>query len=225
MRGSHVRLFLDLETIPDQREGAAQRAASLISAPSNYKDPEKIAAYVAERAAEAWRKTSLDGGYGEIFCIGYALDDEPATVLYRKADSGPEGERELLASFWSMVDEELVDTPTWVGHNVLRFDLRFLWRRSVVLDVPMHRRIPFDVSPWSDQVQDTMLMWTVDRNSFISLDELLSILGIESRDGISGADVWDRIEAGDHRAVIDHCAWNVEEMRQAWRRMALAPGA
>ena len=225
MRGAYVRLFLDLETIPDQREGAADKAASLISAPSNYRDPEKIAAYVAERAAEAWRKTSLDGGYGEVICIGYALDNEPAVVLHRKADSGPDGERELLAAFWSMVDEEVVDTPTWVGHNILRFDLRFLWRRSIVLGVPMYRRIPFDVSPWSDQVQDTMLMWTVDRNAFISQDELLSILGIDSGDPINGADVWDRVQAGDYRAVIDHCARNVEEMREAWQRMALAPGA
>jgi len=223
IKNSVTRIFLDIETIPDQREGAADKAASLISAPSNYKDQAKIDAYVAERAAEAWTKTALDGGYGEIYCIGYALDNQDAEVIYRDLEDPESTEREVLESFWDMVDEHLVSDPTWIGHNVQRFDLRFLWQRSVINRVPMRRQLPFDVSPWSERVADTMMMWTGDRNKFIAQDELLDILGIESTDPIRGKDVWSKIEAGESDTVIRHCARNVEEVREAWRLMMMLP--
>lgn len=221
--GGHTRIFLDIETVPDQRPGAEEAARNRIQAPANYKDPEKIEAYVAGKGREAWRKTSLNGAYGEIFCIGYALGDEEATVIHRDTDDPEWTEKALLESFWEMLGNDLSMTATWVGHNVQRFDLRFIWQRSVIHGVPMPMRLPFDASPWSKELADTMMMWTGERNSFISLDDLLDILGVESRDPISGADVWDAIEAGDSHLVVRHCLRNVEEVREAWRRMMLFP--
>lgn len=216
------RIFLDIETIPDQREGAADAARSRIKPPSNYKDPEKIEAYIASRAEEAWRNTALDGSYGELFCIGYALDNEPAQVIYRDLQSQSVTEADLLSSFWNLLGNGLSPGGTWIGHNVQRFDLRFLWQRSVINGVPMSHKVPFDVSPWSGNVQDTMLMWTGDRNKFVSLDELLSILRINTSDPIDGSQVWDHIQADEEGIVINHCLRNVEETRQAWKTMLFA---
>lgn len=213
-----TRIFLDIETIPDMREGAASAARSRIAAPKNYKDPEKIEAYIEAKAEEAWLATALDGSYGQIYCIGFALDDDPAQVVYRDMDSDT-GEADLLRSFWDMLGDDLVPGSTWIGHNVQRFDLRFIWKRSVINRVPMSHRLPFDVSPWSEQVQDTMMMWTGERNSFISLDELLAILGVESNDPINGSEVWHHVSHGEERRVIEHCLRNVEETREAWKRM------
>ena len=216
------RITLDIETIPAQGEGAASAARSRIKPPANYKDPDKIEAYIAGKAEEAWRSTSLDGSYGEIFCIGFALEDDPAQVIYRDLDD-EDGERELIEGFWDMLGNDLSPGATWIGHNVQRFDMRFIWKRSVIHRVPMAHKMPFDSSPWSGTVQDTMMMWTGERNSFVSLDELLSILRIESKDPTDGSQVWDLIEAGDERKVVEHCIRNVEETREAWRRMMLHP--
>jgi len=218
----HTRIVLDIETIPDQSEGAAERAASRITAPSNYKDPAKIEAYIQEKAADAWRRTALDGGYGEVVVIGFALDDEDATAIYRDPDSGPEGERRLLENFWSMIEEELVFSPKWIGHRILSFDLRFLWRRSVILRVPMGRPLPFGAAPWSKEVADTSYMWTGDRNGGIALVDLARILSIDgAKDGIDGSMVWDAIEDGRMQDVVDYCIKDVEITREAYYRMLL----
>lgn len=221
-------LFLDIETIPDQREGAASAARSRISAPSNYKDPIKIGAYIAERAQEAWLSTALDGSYGEVFCIGYAVDGEPPEVLVRPDAAGPftpAGERALLQEFWTKVAPRLSHVPTWVGHNILKFDLRFLWRRHVINAVAPHRPLPYNASPWSADVYDTMLAWSGDRTSYVSLSELLKIVRIDSLDGISGADVWELVQSGDIDPVIEHCLVNVDDVRALWERMEMRSAA
>lgn len=220
-----ARLFVDIETIPAQGEGAASAARSRITAPANYKDPEKIEAYIAGKAEEAWLKTALDGSYGEVFCIGYAIDDEPAEVVTRGPRTGPMvDEADVLEEFFERVDDELIGGGIWIGHNIQRFDMRFLWKRSVIHRLPHIVTTPFNESPYSDQIRDTMMMWTGDRNSFISLDELLDILGIDSEDPIDGSEVWAHIQEGNYDVVNEHCRANVEETREAWRRMAFMPG-
>ena len=213
------RLFIDIETIPDQREGAASAATSRIKAPSNYKDPDKIKAYVEEKGAEAWRQTSLDGSYGQVFCIGFAVDGEaPVVETVKTLDAA--GEKELLERFWRNFGIPK-KPPVWVGHNVLGFDLPFLWKRHVVHGVRPAASIPYSASPWSTEIEDTMLMWTGSRTSFVSLDELLSILNIPSGDPIEGSQVWDYVSSGEEAVVIEHCLRNVVETREAWFRMTL----
>lgn len=217
-----MNIFIDIETIPDQREGAADAALSRIQAPSNYKDPDKIAAYVAEKGLEAWRKTSLDGTYGQLFCIGFAVDNEPATVVtIEEPTLGAEAD--LLRNFWDYAFRGRIPTkaPVWIGHNV-SFDLSFLWKRHVVHQIQPPTRIPHGDAPWSNEINDTMLMWTGQRTQFITLDDLLSALGIPSGDPIEGSEVWDYVSSGDADVVIEHCHRNVEETREAWRRMRFA---
>lgn len=226
MRNTQTRITLDIETIPDLREGAEQSALSRIKAPGNYRDQAKIDAYIAEKGAEAWRSTALDGSYGQLFCIGFALGNEEPVVLARSDidDPTPEDEFDLLDGFWGYVDESLTDAPTWIGHNILKFDLRFLWQRSVILGVPMRRRLPYDVSPFSTEVADTMTMWSGERTGGPSLDNLLDILRIPNPDPIKGSEVWDHVERHEYKTVIEHCYQNVVGTREAWRRMALLPG-
>jgi hypothetical protein len=222
MNRTGIKVFIDMETVPDQREGAASAALARVTVPSNYKDPEKIKAYREEKGSEAWRKTSLDGGYGQIFCIGFAVDDQPVIVI--DVDNySREAEAELLREFWRLLDPLIVSNPVWIGHNVLGFDLPFLWRRSVILGVAPMRPIPYNAAPWGHEVNDTMIMWCGQRNAYISLDELLSILGIPSDDIISGSEVWDVLQGTDGvNLVMQHCYANVSETREAWRRMRIA---
>lgn len=223
--GTHL-ITLDIETIPDQRPGAEDAARDRISAPSNYKDPVKIEAYIAEKAAEAWRMTSLNGAYGEIICIGFAIGDDEPTAYWREVGGD---EAELLESFWQHIDETTTAGPTWIGHRVVGFDLRFLWQRSVLNGVPPSRPLPLDAGPWSREVFDTGYAWTGDRSRGIRLAELARIFGMEAKSDMDGSEVWDAVQAGRIKDVVSYCMEDVRITRELYRRMRFGvmdpPGA
>lgn len=208
------RLYIDIETHPDTRAGAFDAARARVKAPANYKDPLKINAYIEAQAAEAYARTSLDGAYGEILCIGWAVDDDEPTVTYA------EDERELLEDFWRAVDRALPELaePVWIGHNVREFDLRFLWQRCVVRNVWPTRRIPYDVSPHDASVIDTMQLWTGSPRERVSLDTILQALDIPTA-GMGGGDVWPMLQEGRLQEILDYCAYDVNTVRLAADRM------
>lgn len=211
-------ITLDIETCPDMRAGAEEAARSRISAPSNYKDPEKIAAYVAEKGAEAWRKTSLDGTYGEILMIGYAFGDDEPQVLRRTLESGSEGERYLLATFWDKVMEWAPPLPLWVGQRVGWFDLKFLFQRSVIHRVRPTRKIRPDMQPWGQDVFDVSYAWTGERSGGIKLDALAEALGLPSpKDIMDGSEVYDAALAGEYNAIAEYCAGDVRTAREIYK--------
>jgi len=123
-----MNLFVDIETIPDQRQGAVEAAVALVKAPANYKDADKISAYKLEQAQEAYAKTALDGGRGQIVSIACAIDDmEP--VVFPGSD-----ERANLSSFIRYVDKAVNQEGEClnyclIGHNLLGFDLFRVRRR------------------------------------------------------------------------------------------------
>ena len=84
-------VYLDIETIPSQKEGF--RDMIDIPIPGNIKKLETIAKWEAEEKPklieEAYCKTSFNGAYGEIICIGFALDDEPVYYTYRILSTPP----------------------------------------------------------------------------------------------------------------------------------------
>lgn len=219
------RIYLDIETIPSQLPGAEEAARSRVSAPSNYKDEAKIAAYVAEKGAEAWRKTSLDGSYGEVLSIAWSNDDDGVFQVSRTYADGKglplaNNEGAVLQEFWDMVDRQFGPNPTWVGHYVARFDLRFLYHRSVINGVIPSRVISADVSPYSPFIADTSYMWTGERNAGIKLDELARILGLpDPKDLMDGGEVWDAVAGGHLTAVLEYNKGDVETVRAIYDRL------
>ena len=65
-------LFFDIET---EVNSDAVEFIQVPSAPSNYKDQEKIAAYIAEKQAEALKTAALDPDYGKIIAIAFSWVD------------------------------------------------------------------------------------------------------------------------------------------------------
>lgn len=220
---SEHRITIDIETIPDQRPGAADAARSRVAPPANYKDPVKIAAYIEAKADEAWRRTSLDGSYGEIIVIGYALGDDEPTAIYRDTLQ-PGSEKALLEGFWEMLDERLVPDPTWVGQYVAAFDLRFLWRRSVIHGIIPSRKLPINAPPWSREVADVSYMWTGERGRGVKLGDLAEILGLPTPKGdMDGSMVWDAFQEGRIGEIVDYCVGDVETARAAFLKMSFLP--
>lgn len=82
-----LRLYTDLESIPDQRPDAFNRYLDRVRPPGNYKKQETIDAWLAENAeAEAekeYLKTGLNGLHGEICSIAWAIEDAEMNKIGR----------------------------------------------------------------------------------------------------------------------------------------------
>jgi hypothetical protein len=222
-----LEIFLDIETIPTQRADIQARMVSGISPPGQYKKPESIAQWWAAegeaKRAEAIHSTALNGTWGELICIGVAVNDHPAEVFTRALT-----EADLFSTFGLMLDakckrlsgscEMWPITATWIGHNIIDFDLRFLWQRSKLLGVRLPFKLPVD--KYSKHVYDTMREWCAyGRN--VSQKDLELAFGIPRMDPLKegGADVWEAYKAGQIDHIREHCRVDVENLRQIYRRM------
>ena len=119
-------LFFDIET---EVNPEAVNFIQVPSAPSNYKDADKIAAYVAEKQAETLKTAALDPDYGKIIAIAMTgdLDLEPIVIDYHDYS-----EKQLLEQFWLYYEE---CRGYSCGYNIIGFDLPYIMRRSFDLGV------------------------------------------------------------------------------------------
>jgi DNA polymerase elongation subunit (family B) len=219
-------LYLDIETIPASDPATIAEIARQVTPPAAMKKAETIAEWEANQKAaavsEAVAKTSFNGAFGRVCCIGWTWgDDDPFTVSLR-----PDGdEAEILREFAAILAETRPsnEMPIIVGHYVADFDLRFLWQRAFVLGVKMPAWWPRDPKPWSREVHDTMAMWAGAKDR-ISLDNLCKALRIEGKTGVDGSMVAGMWERGEYDAIASYCRDDVERVRNVHRKMLVAMG-
>lgn len=242
---SHI--FIDIETLPDLRPGAREAfikaATESVKAPSTYTKEQlaadlgitdkdeikftakdslaaqwavKVGPSMAETIGdEAWRKTSFDATQGQILMIGVAFDDnQPAVITGNEA--------EILYKFHSWLEGVYSSVnhgrPRFVGHNLIDFDLPFIFRRSAILGIKPHPIFPVMPSRYSDSVYDTMVAWA-GFNGRIKLDALLTALGFDGKGNIDGSMVYDYYSAGRIDELCDYCAKDVDDTRKVWSKM------
>lgn len=225
-----MRLFLDIETLPDLRPGARDRFQHFVRPPGNYKKPEAVEKWEAEEkpalVEEKWRDTALNGAWGHAFMAGWAIEDSPPIVRSFVA-AGEElaaREREFLRLLFADITDALHafgGRCTIVGHNV-GWDVRFLWHRAVILRVPLPPWWPDMRLRNQPFVEDTMDLWcgVYDRQNRIKLDDLAAALGAGRKtEGIDGSKVYDMVMAGEYRALTEYCANDVALAREVYRRL------
>lgn len=235
-----MNLYLDIETIPTQRQDVCDyleeslrddlsAALDAVKAPANYKDAEKIAEYCAEKRASLRAEflanlqqkidaTGLDGSFGQVFCIGWAVESDQPTTVYGL------NERFVLETFSQklrIAPSELFST-TVIGHNVSAFDLRFLGQRYIVNGIkpPIVISRAAQAKPWeSDKVYDTMVQWA-GVSQRISLERLCLALSLPCpKTELDGSKVWQWVQDGKHDEVARYCERDVEAARSVHRRM------
>lgn len=236
-----MNVYLDIETIPGQEpkiladlraEAEEQKAAA--KAPANYKDVTKINEFLAQKHAEIesgvdekWRRTSLNGAYGQIVVIGMAIDDEPPIAFFREDWQARTSEAEILGAFFSALHcayrPGQMTRPVFVGHNLVNFDLRFIFQRAVINHIRPPLVLPFNAKPWDDVVFDTMTAWA-GYNGRISLQELCGVFGLprkgkEIGEDIDGSKVWDFVRTGKLTDVVTYCKHDVIRARELFKRM------
>lgn len=222
-----MSLYLDIETIPTQSVTIREKIAATVTPPGNISKAETIAAWEADKkpalVKEAVTKTALDGAYGQVCCIGWAFDAQPAKASVAKDI----GERDLIEEFLGeaerYVQAKRGHAPTIVGHNVVNFDIRFIWQRAIVLGIRMPGWFPRDPKPWGHETFDTMTAFAGIRG-MVGLDKLCEALGIEGKGDIDGSMIGDLWAAGEIERVVEYCKADVERARTIHRRMLIAFG-
>jgi len=156
-----------------------------------------------------FRNTSFQGEFGRIFCIGYAIDGEPSECL-----SGDE--KEILQKFWGIAK----DCDLFIGHNVMDFDFRFIYKRSIILGVQPSRDLNF-ARYRSNPIFDTMKEWEKWGAQGTSLHKLSIALGLASpkEEGIDGSKVYDHFLAGKGEEICKYCQRDVDATRLVYKRM------
>jgi len=235
-----MNVYLDIETVPTQsdseilvmvQEKNAEKSA--VKAPSNYKDQVKIDEYIAAKQAEIesefdqrYRKTSFDGALGQIVAISYAIDDEPVENIY--SDNWKNHEENIIDHFYRAISVRYKPSehrqPVFIGHNLVGFDLRFLFQRSVLLGVKPPMFVPFAAKPWDQTVFDTMLEWA-GHGKTVSLAKLCRVFQIDAKgaeigEEIDGSKVWDFVMAGRIADVSTYCGGDVERTRLIHKRLS-----
>jgi predicted PolB exonuclease-like 3'-5' exonuclease len=209
------KLFLDIETIPSQQPGIMRELSLSLKIPANYNNAQTIERWREDSLQKAYLKTSLDGAYGQMVCIGYAIDEQPAQVML-VPDLSLVGEQALLIAFFRVYEEAGVGSLL-IGHNHIGFDLPFILKRAIVQRVTPPPFFPRNPRWNGNDLYDTMLAWS--NKDFISMDRLCAILGIAGKGAIDGSDVWPMVQAGKLPEVGQYCQGDVERTRQIFQRL------
>lgn len=192
-------LFFDIETVPTEK---ALRDNGLLESQLKLDEAEII------------KRLSLSAATARILCLAYALEpplDCPVSVL------GGE-ERNIIQEFWKLASE----TSLFVGHNLLDFDLRFIYQRSVIHQIKPSREISF-ARFRNAPVFDTMHEWSKWGREHVSLDLLAQTLGIPSpKASLDGSKVYSYFRAGRLAEICVYCSQDVETVRQVYRRLTFA---
>lgn len=215
---------IDIETIPDLRDGAIQRCIDAIEPPGNYKKPESIAEWKAANAAtlgaEQWQRTALDPMCGSIGVICWAVESGEIRHVCREPN---QSESDMLSLWLTNLKADLNDgggmrLPRWTGWNVADFDLRFLAIRLAVHGLKPPFSLPVNSRYDGTQVCDLMKVWS-GYKGYQKQSAVAEVLGIEVPDKTDGADIWRLVQEKGIDAAVSKCKSDVEVLRQIYWRM------
>lgn len=195
------KLYFDIETLPAHED---VHGVLLEIHKKRVEDGKKIVEF-----EEFIASTTFDGGWGRICCISYAIDDKAVKTL-----SGTE--KEMLEEFWNIAK----DASLFIGFNILDFDLRFIYQRSIVLGVKPSRDISF-ARYRSSPIYDIMKEWVKWGSGNISLDMLAHILNLETSKGgaVEGKNVHQAFKDGRLPEICEYCEKDVELTRKIYKKM------
>jgi len=209
-------LILDVETV------AIDDVATYlepVSAPSNYKDEAKIAAYIAEETKRQTDKAALDIDLARIVCLGWQLADDavPQTMLMKDELQ----ETEMLGKFWDAFWKVYVPGHTVaVTFNGLAYDLPLLLRRSLYLGVTAPK-LQLDRYKHIDAIDLMQILCMDGRLKMHGLQFYANRFKLPVEQDITGADIGAAVASGDWAAVERHCAADVQTTYLLAKRMGV----
>lgn len=199
-----MHLLTDISTAPLP---GCEQWLEPVSAPSNYRDEAKIAAYIDEKRQEQIARAGLDPDLSRITGVGMHCHGHTRVVLCPTEDD----ECRALTEFI-----EVMGTKTLVGYNSARFDWPFMMRRAAYLGLDLSINTDRFKSPHVDVMERLThrgvlaaksLRFYVSRHGWSDLVKPLS--GAAEANVLQTQD-WDGLEASlrhDVEALRRLCVW------------------
>lgn len=141
------------------------------------------------------------------------------------AEGNEQEEKRALSEFLAFMKEFDCDTDEIVGHNILGFDLPFVFQRCLIHNIPVRPFInlaDFHVRG----VFDTMHRWWLGAKRNIGLDDIAWALGIESSKTaeVEGSKVFELYQAGRLAEIREYNLNDVRVTRKVYERMVACFG-
>lgn len=209
-----LKFFIDIETLPPSKDDLAHFPK------------------VCDCDEQEFRNLALTGDYGRVLTIGVIIERDGVIIQSgclgrdRNSMSFHLEERRTLSGFWKLLATFNPSRDLIIGHNIISFDLPFIYKRSVINRVGPSVTLNF-ARYRSQPLFDTMHEWNKwDMRKFIGLDELARILGFESsKNGdMDGSRVYDHFCEGEHIDIAAYCMADVCLTRQIYYRMIRPEG-
>jgi DNA polymerase elongation subunit (family B) len=154
-----------------------------------------------------------------------ALQSQTEFVFGIDAEGNEEDEKRALNAFLDLLKDFDPDSDEIVGHNIVGFDLPFIFQRCLINNIPGR---PFvDLSEFHVRgVFDTMHHWWLGAKRFVSLDDIAWSLGIESSKTAEaeGSKVFEMYEADKLGAIREYNLNDVRVTRKVYERMVACFG-
>jgi predicted PolB exonuclease-like 3'-5' exonuclease len=192
--------------------------------------------YVEDQSAEeerVFRSGSLAATSGRVLSIAahvgsvagastHGLEqNETEYVFGIDADGQEQPEQQALTGFLELMRHFDPDIDEVVGHNVIGFDLPFIFQRCLVNRIAVR---PFvNLSEFNVRgVYDTMHHWWLGAKNRVALDDLAWVLGIESSktDEVEGSRVFELYQAGRFAEIRQYNLNDVRVTREVYERLA-----
>jgi len=213
-----MAIIFDLETVAIPGAGSLMEP---VSAPANYKDPDKIAAYIADAQKAQTDRAALYPWTAQIIALGYISDSGKEHVLLcRDTDE----EAANIARFWKdayFQDDDRFIRPL-IGFNSRQYDLPVLLARSILLGVSApainldRYRTPhtdlMERLTWYGVVPARSLKWYAKR------------FGLPVVDTVGGKDIAALYAAGEWDAITAHCLSDIRLTQQLAERLGVIRG-
>lgn len=209
-------IVIDIETvaIPD-----ADTYLPPASAPDNYKDPEKIAAYIRDARARQLEKASLDVDLGKVIALGIRTPDQPTFVM-TESDTP---EVHMLSLLWQTWHDWRDRSPMLVTFGGLEFDVPFLLRRSLYLGVPAPY-LSCDKYRHPQQIDLMSILSMQGKLTWRGLQFYLQRFGYpKAGTDITGAEIAQCYAEGNWAAIAEHCRNDVDATAWLGERIGAIP--
>jgi DNA polymerase elongation subunit (family B) len=231
---------IDIETIPlpafkERAAGRLKRAMRL-----GKMNEEQQQRYVEDQAAEeerAYRSGSLAATSGRVLSIavhvgsiaGVEIEGVEQSfsehVFGIDSDGQEQSEQQALADFLALMRSFDPDIDEIVGHNVIGFDLPFIFQRCLVNNITVRPFVnlgEFNVRG----VYDTMHRWWLGSRNRVALDDIAWALGIESSktEEVEGSRVFELYQAGRLAEIREYNLSDVRVTRKVYERLVAGFG-
>ena len=221
-------LFIDIETVADQRElgDLNDRMAKLWTVKADWQRANE--ADMKDKSDEEIYETAAGWfpEFGRIVCISigqvhFNEIDMPQMAKIKSFYS--DDEASLLQEFNGTMQAIFNKNPNvkLVGHNIKRFDMPWIVKRSLINSLPVPYQFHFQKQkPWENCLLDTYEIWKFGGVNSTSLDLICAALGVPSpKDEVSNTEVSERYWNGELEKIKDYCEGDVKATMNVMLRM------